>query len=84
MVNINSTKRLIQEMNSMSHRSQMDMLAMDARILRFYARDGGVLLGIPKYYEIKARFKKQHFLLFGNRLMGFSRDYWNTDMDGRR
>lgn len=84
MVNINETKRLVQEMNSLAHRTNLSLLASDARVLRFYARDGGRLLGIPEYYQVKESFRKRYFLLFGNKVMGFSKSYWDTGMDGRR
>lgn len=83
-VNINQTKHLIEQMNNQAYRANIDCLAMEARVLKFYAKGGGRILGSEAYYRIKGQFRKRYFLLFGNTLKGFSRNFWNTDMDGRR
>ena len=83
MVDINNTKRLIQEMKGMSRRSQMNMLAADARALRFQVKISNFHDGL--YYQIKERVKKAHFILCGSNPRKYiSYSHWNTDMDGRR
>lgn len=74
-----NTKKILEEMNRLSHNQMASMLRRDARALRF--RINCKQFNTDDYYALKERVQKTFFLLYGSKKFGVNYEYWSTDYD---